>query len=496
MGGLLTRMYLQNTSTQGVNKFISMNTPHFGSQIANVVMNNSHAIWIGGAAHNWEYGALTDLQVNSPAIRSLTAGLNKLKKVPIHTICTDFEITDYMMGHWVFPILTGVALGHLATNDEIRNKLFFGSHDGIVSCSSQSGGLKAPYSTLVPDRTNGAFHPNTPNNPLIHQTVKSLITDPGRINQFTENGLVSTNEKEPVSFYTKTEPEFRAASGQESTLRISSFSVDENRTLTVSCEASSDIVKQYAMVFFENGTSLYRNTFDFQASVDPKTGGRVALCVIGENGSGEIVMDTATIHVPRVINASLYTGAAFDENGTLTLFKGETLQPVMNLIGLNGEIESFTPDQYVSSNSCIEVKDGYITGVTEGSGLLTGYVSGFSAEIPFKVMDASLLEISDGSRVPTSTEPFFAWSKKTEKNFVDFSYSGTNKVATIKLTDDRPATLSIQVFGLDGKMYVSSSEYLSGAHAPCEINLNHLSKGIYIIRVSRENEMNAFKVVI
>jgi hypothetical protein len=165
---------------------------------------------------------------------------------------------------------------------------------------------------------------------------------------------------------------------------------------------------------------------------------QAALCVMGENSSGATVVDTATIHVPRVFNASLYTGAGFDEGGTLILF---------------------------------------------------------SAEIPFKVMDASSLEISDGSRVPTSTAPFFTWNKETGKNFVDFSYSGTNKLATIKLTDDRPSTLSVQVFGLDGKMHVSSSKYLSGAHAHCEVNLNHLSGGIYIIRVSRENEMNAFKVV-
>ena len=101
MGGTLGRLYLQHHKNyyDNIRRIITLNTPHSGSQLANLLVKPTDALseltcyYILKALFNntgCNDGALKDLQVDSPAIRDSLNGSLQLnyRTVPSHTIAT------------------------------------------------------------------------------------------------------------------------------------------------------------------------------------------------------------------------------------------------------------------------------------------------------------------------------------------------------------------------------------------------------------------------
>lgn len=214
MGGILSRKYAQEVNPNSVNRIITVNTPHSGSQGANLFLKvcapieNAVASSGGASSGNvltfvleralqafrktytsefgefGELGALADLEVNSNAIHILNSNVSKAQGIPVHAICsymTDYDnVLVYNGGIYeiqpvfvagpadlvtIFPIYENGEISLEDDEDDVSfsfypvynlyDKLFNDKNDGIVSYASQTGGLDSRYRTTETDAFRG-----------------------------------------------------------------------------------------------------------------------------------------------------------------------------------------------------------------------------------------------------------------------------------------------------------------------------------------------------
>jgi len=196
MGGILSRLYLQSTGYQNdINKLITFNTPHAGSQIADFLLNpKNHYLHnaLIKMGKDPTKGAVADLRVKSLAVLNTLNGISKLNKhkVASHAIITVDKtptvnpvfITYVSNKGWVGFIAASIGL---ALNDlnKFQQALFDGDeHDLIVAHNSQKGGLASNV------KIGGQWHSSTSNTFIKNWALTLLKGSPDNPTLFSKNG--------------------------------------------------------------------------------------------------------------------------------------------------------------------------------------------------------------------------------------------------------------------------------------------------------------------
>ena len=104
MGGILSRLYVQEVDPKHTNRLITLNTPHFGSVLGNVYTNyilanklipevrNNVKVKLFNMALDWAFSkdnsmqAVIDLGLRSSAIQKLAAGRAKMNGIPVFAL--------------------------------------------------------------------------------------------------------------------------------------------------------------------------------------------------------------------------------------------------------------------------------------------------------------------------------------------------------------------------------------------------------------------------
>lgn len=169
MGGLITRFYVQEGSfNHDINRFITINTPHYGTQLANIPYNcqmpklmnylrlqicSESKIYLGCEENN----ASLDLKVDSDVIKLLNRNFNEGNGTLCHAI----------VSHKIWPFNTfGVSFINEIYNGE--------QNDFVVPLSSQLGGLSGEHKTNFPN----LWHSESLNHPTIINRAYELLNDP------------------------------------------------------------------------------------------------------------------------------------------------------------------------------------------------------------------------------------------------------------------------------------------------------------------------------
>ena len=225
MGGILSRLYLQNSVYKNnIHKLITLNTPHSGSPLANMVdaASDITKTLLDYAGKNPNNGALGDLKLGGTAIVNLLNGDNLNKnQVPSAAINTADELslfielldqaatvekfvlkpTDFKptIGNLASQAVKALRLLYTAlrydllkttpcTNSTKLNdcltKIFNGPSDFIVSVPSQTGGL-----TQGSYFFNQVHHLNVHSMPQVQSQVLSLLRSKASSNAFAQNGF-------------------------------------------------------------------------------------------------------------------------------------------------------------------------------------------------------------------------------------------------------------------------------------------------------------------
>lgn len=264
MGGILSRLYAQEISTDGVGAIITVNTPHWGSRIADLgkifaesceilkekIQPKNHVTAITRIAlevlvamyNSDQFGALEDLSASSDGIAMLNGPkMSRLEGIPVHAYCSDMEGFVYDDSDPVNEIIridVGDALSRTipmvsflkAMPKEKYDDMFvhdFKSgeavefaldgiqgddrHDGVVAFSSQKGGLdeNSPYVTLSTAPYKGKFIVAGLGSDAFHcnvtkwSTTYSVLTDLLNEPYYNSSKFCYDGFKAPEGFFTR-----------------------------------------------------------------------------------------------------------------------------------------------------------------------------------------------------------------------------------------------------------------------------------------------------
>lgn len=194
MGGLVSRQYIKNNGGERIQKVITLNTPHSGSELANFVMDGNFfgigrdiGSLVFGGDFDIDNGAMNSLRVNSDEI--LTLNGSNTSGVKTHAVSSVFEFCNYFTLGFQgsvsrFQIFAGTAAKFLGfAYYTISGFCAFHSYvlpppnDGVVGLPSQQGGLSGStnqnYSGVL-----GTSHTSTPSSSTITGThIPNLLKE-------------------------------------------------------------------------------------------------------------------------------------------------------------------------------------------------------------------------------------------------------------------------------------------------------------------------------
>jgi pimeloyl-ACP methyl ester carboxylesterase len=428
MGGLISRSYLQGTwYLNDVNKLITLNTPHSGSQITNLLLCPNKVIRktlrtitqaiMGG---DTEAGAAEDMLVDGDRIRRLTLEAAK-NKVPVHVLSSTLDeakikevinlADDVADGTREFlPQLSYVIKAitfFTGRTLEFFHQLYIDEeHDTAVPISSQLGGLSGgSINTYL-----NILHAGAANNPTMIGQVKVLLNSP------PDGPLFATGTMHPPTLIAPdvllshsginsqfndqkfSNPGPSISKKQQDTSKISIISpaagslVSPGSVLTIEVSGSTNI-KTIQLIAGNSKISSFSqdqtgpsNTFQYKV---PQTAiGRVNVIAVGFNENGMVDIDTSfylNVNPTSYLSSiKVYPTLPILSKGTsynLTIYGVYEDQIERNITDLGGI-------SIVSKNNTISyLNSGKIRGLAVGDDSIIVSYSGKTLILPIKVLD-------------------------------------------------------------------------------------------------------------
>ena len=206
MGGILERLYIQQIDNKHTFKLITLNTPHFGSKVGNVItsLDNLEATNLdlldprlmiarkaysaakdGWAATDKSKVAIQDLAVGGAAIQALGWSVDKLAGIRVCAVGTeidwvasdeiDYAIKEYYYNAWGSIVLN--VFGKDIKPERVYLDEKADGTDGVVSVESQKGGCEKTY--IYRGLITNANHCGATEWDVVHARLLELLTSPG-----------------------------------------------------------------------------------------------------------------------------------------------------------------------------------------------------------------------------------------------------------------------------------------------------------------------------
>jgi len=480
MGGILSRLYLQSTNYKDdIFRLITLNTPHSGSQLANLLLDdfplgNCLEDFFNDFGKSTSGGAIRDLQITSTAIKNtLNGSLLNRNIVFSHAIYSTantqdfvddqpgslsrYGVSEFILGDGNF-FRTGCEL-----TQEQLNQAFDGeSNDAIVAVSSQKGGLAG--NTTSP--FSGISHVGTPNNSTVINRIIQLLKLSPNNSAYTSNGFSPPTNLNYTRPNTGTLRDDLPSSKVLSSINISMpsegqvFSPGDN--INIIANGSTDITAISLLINYSID-SLYaaqtpNSTINLPFQVDNVTGKRRILA-IGKNSSGEIVVDSVIFYVCK---QTFELNQESIDNGTYAA----------NTISSSGTIEDQDIVEFIAGNS-ITLLPGFQAEKGTTFSATIGDCGGSNNQIN---NNNQILSGADRNNYLTDNISIFP--------------NPISDLGTIRyfLSDDQ--RISITLFDLSGRLvktFIDNELSDSGDHL-LQINTTDMNSGIYYVVLTTEKQ--------
>ena len=205
MGGILERLYIQQIDNKHTFKLITLNTPHFGSVVGNVItsLDNLEATDLdkydirfstarlaydaakdGWAATDKSKVAIQDLAVGGAAIQALGWSVDKLAGIRVCAVGTEIDWLasdeiDYAVKEYYYQARGSILL-NVFGKDIKPERVYLDENadgtDGVVSVESQKGGCEKTY--IYRGIFSNANHCGAPVWDVVHARLLELLTSP------------------------------------------------------------------------------------------------------------------------------------------------------------------------------------------------------------------------------------------------------------------------------------------------------------------------------
>ncbi len=196
MGGILTRIYMQGGSSVAYRddmlKFVTINTPHSGSQLADFAVAYGSANPNGVIESIASLGAIVDLAVGSDATTSLNSQPNLNAEnnldIPTHLITSVIGTVSGVMD-LVENDQTIAALVSFALNKIESELLYNETSDIVVPTTSQKGGVNNPISKSYIKEFSNEWHCSVLTSEEVAEHVVDILEATTTSNYFTTDGF-------------------------------------------------------------------------------------------------------------------------------------------------------------------------------------------------------------------------------------------------------------------------------------------------------------------
>lgn len=331
MGGILSRMYAQEVNPDAVNRIITLDTPHSGSQLANLrdpvvdgltglslispALMTSVEMLRSQLEGNGNLAAIENLAPGSDAIARLNGpNMQNAVRIPVHAIVSVFrdEQQGETDGDGLHQASATSSIGLIAVYDFLSssqaensslsrqhffNTLFNGESDGVVSYKSQAGGCYGKWMTLETDAYRGklgadswAHHCKTNKWTRTYNNIDSLLRLPTSASAFRPSGfhpeqISSLKHGAPLP---KLQP---AGSGTSIDLQVERLATDTT-VLQIHVNRSSDVVRHMVYTFTGNDQIIFSlDEQDCRFQVPENYHGKLDIFVLGRTANGGLVAD-------------------------------------------------------------------------------------------------------------------------------------------------------------------------------------------------------------
>jgi pimeloyl-ACP methyl ester carboxylesterase len=452
MGGILTRLYLQEgvgavTYKKNIHKLVTINTPHSGSPLANIVADKDDLFkWIMKKVGKNPYnGALDNLSIGKAAIDSLLNGpdLNK-NIVPSHAIHTTdvlpawaefandrinsfakspiklkprpyFNVTStgsLLPNPWVigakaaifgikYYLMSGTSCPWDTQLNPCLEKVFGGKSDLIVSDSSQLGGMYDAETYI-----DGFNHLNVHTSPPAYIRVLELFRANTNSNLFSRNGfhprsfrwdpvLGTQSNRNPVDSVRIINPSYGAA-------------FNRGDSVHVTVRASAGIGRMLFAMGYENDMDAFAveapdSVFSFK--IPDNVLDRINYKIFGFDAGGNVVTDSSYITIgvdPQLVLDSIKI-AHYDRDNIKVIIADSTNISVMGYYsdGIARDITYQTGLAYSTLTSSVNVSaEGDVRGLIIGFDELKATFLGKTDSVTIEVIPRAPYDTVPGAVLP------------------------------------------------------------------------------------------------
>ncbi|MCC6722416.1 MAG: fibronectin type III domain-containing protein [Bacteroidia bacterium] len=500
MGGILSRLYIQSTFVpyqNDVERLITLNTPHSGTQIANMFYKVGDFLTDNGFL-GYGKGATKDMCVDLDGIRSYLNGATKSNgsKVPSHPLATVFTDTKLDMSDKFMNNIRLLAKLWGKSLAEVMAAAFLTERsDIVVPLNSQLGGLYNFNNREI----EGQFHMGSAENEKVYSKVSLLLKqNPKNSSYFSQIGF-----NPPIYTYKhllkkKDDTfEFHIVDGSLKILSLTpSKRVYSGQEITVIAETSSAI-NNTACMFLDQDNTLIENkngngivTFKYTIPLD--IADKLKIIVFGFNEDGLVDYDTAIIDIEIPTDVKLDSIYTIPDKLYLYQNTTETFKVYGNYSdGIARLINNFNQMEITELNPNIAefVSEGYVKGLSIDTSSVRIWHLGKTTYLKVKVLEPI------GSTLDIKEQEINSQNNLNIKSLKIFPNPNKGEF-TIEFNTGIGDLVAIEVYnGLGQRVFISkekASEYIFSQ----TLLLNSMPDGIYYVKATSSRGNYSGKVII
>ncbi len=513
MGGNLSRLYLQSNAYKqknDIHKLITVNTPHSGSQMANILLNQSSATsavarvvaepaikLFNLSTHSSIYnGGVEDLRVDSYAMDYLNYTKLNNSIVPSHSIITKNQVSNDNLFDLIF-----AAAGALnwMTPTSFSNYLFSqNSNDMVVTASSQSGGLSYPNSTTIQNQS----HNGSPKNSSVkNEVIDALTTNSKDASYFCQDGFAPISQDTHYKSVEDTSSLQLIPGSISINFPAQNQSFNPGDIIPVNINSSngiSKIILESINLASNSGvldTAMSNGIINY--SVPSNAFGSLEFITFGFDSNNMVDYDTVKINInqPAAIDSiSVYRDTIYvQENKTASV----SVTAFFNN-DYNYNVSNLPAVQYQIADANLAMYDGYnlIKGLKVGTTLLTVSYLGKTKIIPVVIIPQDLSEVDMLTSI-NEDQNSKNNSSATEMANVNVFPNPFRSRTTIQYDISENNNVSVKVFDIFGHLVkdLLNANQTAGEHKII-FEGNALPDGLYIVEIRTANQCEKKKLLL
>ena len=498
MGGILSRLHVQEHNNQNVHKLITVNTPHSGSQWGDIVKQSlgiRALIKITQGIVGFDTPAIYDLGVNSDAIDNYLnkeSNLEKMDNIPIHSVTTEVQNGEQILsdlyelksfateeavrilgtrflgpeaGRWLSIIQHAKNLGFgFEIDDAIK------SSDLVVPMNSQSGGLSGSHTWNLLGSFEDAFHCFSPKNRSLWEHLVDLLGSKTESSYFSMSGFAP----EDISINTISWAPRRAIERKTTSyLSPNINALIDGDSIRVYLETGGETENRSVLVSFSDNCYISHET-TFKCEIPANHYGNIYVYGLVKDDNDSILIDSTSVFVdsPRAIPLELQT------SGYIYIDTKSSMLEKIKCIWNDGTESFVLPDKVISSKGLVKFKEDSLIAVKTGNDTITFSFKGLTCTCPITIYGTydSYNDVDEDSDRSSSICSTVTLSFKQKNVITRQAFRGTFTVNNgSETTSMKDLKMNLEVRDMDGYLTTShefqiNTESLTGFEGNLDLN--------------------------